>query len=104
MDKAKTLETLQKLPPGKWGRESYYNEGHYCAVGWLAHEAGVTDEELDSLATLAPIDVSERMSNLLRLKYSIGSKEEFRLVDMNDNSYSYRDMIENFVGLFNEQI
>jgi hypothetical protein len=94
VNKNKVIETLKRLPPERWYRGRYISGKNYCALGWLTHKAGMTDEELEQIATFSSPDKLGKMNVRLIEAYDMYYSEAFKIVHINDLTDSFDDMVE----------
>jgi hypothetical protein len=98
VDKGKVLETLGKLTPEQWTRHTYKDGDTYCAVGYLLHEAGISDDNLDEYVVTFDTRVEEELhaqfdAALLR-EYGMNRYDRGTIVDINDVAESLDDLRE----------
>jgi hypothetical protein len=103
LNKEKVVETLRRLPADRWTRKKFVTtEGRYCALGWLFHEIGLSDHDLEILQ--GPVyDTASFIWNQATVKFieAYGDcKGRGNIIWANDTSASRDEMIQKVEQLY----
>jgi hypothetical protein len=89
MNKAKVIATLDALPEDKWIKGKFHEDGNFCAVGWLLHEAGVSGREID-MADASTGNAKTLRINMLRgvllREYDVNYYDRKLILSINDSA------------------